>query len=280
MYRVTSSCATCLYDKQQHRCSDEAYLAEIKSIIDSRDENDTSPYLVYRFNQVHEKMFGPGDDYCEVKKQYNDLVLGLEDEIRKSIEASSEPLLEAMLLARTGNYIDFGAMASVDSYTFLKLLAKNEASDNDKKIYESFVAKCKEAKNFLLICDNCGEIVIDKLFVEYLKEKFPKLSVTVMVRGDNVLNDATLSDAIYVGMDSLATIITNGKPIGGTVYELLPIEAKHAFDEADVILVKGQGNYESLSGQGFHVFYAFLCKCQLFTNRFDVPKLTGIFVEE
>jgi hypothetical protein len=95
-----------------------------------------------------------------------------------------------------------------------------------------------------------------------------------------VLNDATVEDAHYVGIDRVAEVISNGDAIAGTIYDMMPVEAKKALDESDVILAKGQGNYESMSGQGRHVFYAFLCKCDLFTNRFHVPRLTGIFVQE
>ncbi len=77
-----------------------------------------------------------------------------------------------------------------------------------------------------------------------------------------------------------AKIISNGNSIAGTVYEMLPDQSKEVLDGADVVLAKGQGNYETLSKQGRHIFYSFLCKCDLFTNRFGVPKLTGIFVEE
>ena len=78
----------------------------------------------------------------------------------------------------------------------------------------------------------------------------------------------------------VADIISNGEAIAGTIYDMMPQEAKDAIDEADVILAKGQGNYESMSGQGRHVFYEFMCKCDLFTSRFKVPRLTGMFIEE
>ena len=132
----------------------------------------------------------------------------------------------------------------------------------------------------MLIADNCGEIVLDKLFLEQLHKRFPELSIDVLVRGGEVLNDATKEDAEYVGISKVARVISNGLPIAGTVYEMLPDDAKEVMDQADVILAKGQGNYESLCKQGRHIFYSFLCKCELFTSRFRVPKLTGIFVEE
>ena len=278
--RVTESCADCLYDKQMHLTEDKKYLAEIKFIIDNRREDDCAPYLVYRFNQVYEKYFGQKASYKDIKKKYNDLVLSLEDAVRKRIEASKDPLAQALLYARAGNYIDFGAMNQVEEETFFSLLDSVKLQEQEVTVIASFAEQCKNAKSFLLIADNCGEIVLDKLFLEQLHKRFPELSIDVLVRGGEVLNDATKEDAEYVRISKVARVISNGLPIAGTVYEMLPDDAKEVMDQADVILAKGQGNYESLCKQGRHIFYSFLCKCELFTSRFRVPKLTGIFVEE
>ena len=278
--RISQSCAECLYKRQKNKTDNTEYLAEIKALLDNRKETDTSPYMVYLFNKVHVRYFGKGADYSAIKKQYNDLVLAMEDSLRHEINSAEEPLAKAMMMSRAGNYIDFGAMNSVDRDEFLSLFSNTEMREDDRKTYESFLRECTDAKTFLLICDNCGEIVLDKLMLEQLKLRFPHLTVRAMVRGDNVLNDATAEDAKYVGLDTEAEIISNGEAVAGTIYEMLPDEAKNVLDNSDVILAKGQGNYESLSGQGRHIFYEFLCKCELFTSRFNVPKLTGIFIEE
>ena len=94
------------------------------------------------------------------------------------------------------------------------------------------------------------------------------------------MNDVTEEDAHYTGIDRVADIVSNGAAVTGTVYDLLPPEARMVLDGADVILSKGQGNYESLSGQGRHIFYSFLCKCDLFQRRFGALPLTGMFIEE
>ena len=267
--RISESCAKCLYDRQADKTDNKAYLAEIKGLLDNRKENDTSPYLVYLFNQLHVKYFGQGVDYKDVKKQYNDLVLGMEDQLRREIREAEDPLEKAIVMARIGNYIDFGAMNHVDQNEFLTLFHDTVMREDDKETYRSFLKECESAKHFLLICDNCGEIVLDKLMIEQLKLRFPQLSVKAMVRGGEVLNDATVEDAIYAGLDQVATIVSNGEAIAGTIYDMLPQSAKDAMDEADVILAKGQGNYESMAGQGRHIFYEFLCKCDLFTRRFE-----------
>lgn len=278
--RISESCAKCLYDRQANKTDNKAYLAEIKELLNNRKENDTSPYMVYLFNQLHVKYFGKSADYKDIKKQYNDLVLGMEDQLRREIREAEDPLAKAIVMARIGNYIDFGAMNHVDQNEFLELFRDTKMRDDDKEVYNSFLKECEKAKHFLLVCDNCGEIVLDKLMIEQLKLRFPHLYVKAMVRGGEVLNDATEDDAKYAGIDQVATVVSNGEAIAGTIYDMLPQNTKDAMDEADVILAKGQGNYESMAGQGRHVFYEFLCKCDLFTRRFEVPRLTGMFVEE
>ena len=278
--RVNFFCAACLWDKQLHKSDDPVYLAEVRQIIDTRKDEDTAPYLVYLFNRAYERRFGKTEPYKEVKQKYNDVVLSMENEIRRKIESSSDPLAASIAYARIGNYIDFGAMNQIDSDTFLALLGDAGLRGNDLQTYEAFLLQCRNAPRFLLIADNCGEIVLDKLFLEQLHAAFPKMALSVMVRGAEVLNDVTLEDAKYAGIDRLASLISNGSSVAGTIYGMLPAEAKEAIDSADVILAKGQGNYESLCGQGRHIFYSLLCKCRLFTDRFDVPELTGVFIEE
>lgn len=278
--RVSKSCAKCLYDKQAHLSQDEVYLEEVRNIINNRKEKDTAPYLVYRFNQAYEKIYGKGISYKEIKKKYNDLVLSMETVLRKEIQASNDPIQTAFLFARLGNYIDFGAMNEIDDQKFLALFQEAEMSKKDKEVMTSFLEQCKKAKTFLLITDNCGEIVLDKLFLEELKKCFPQLKITVLVRGGEILNDATREDAEYVGLDKIAVIEDSANKVAGTIYDMLPKRIQDLMDHSDVILSKGQGNFESLSYQGRHIFYSFLCKCDLFIERFDVPVLSGMFVEE
>ena len=278
--RISESCAKCLYDRQLNKTDNEENLAEIKELLDNRRESDTSPYMVYLFNKVHIRYFGTGADYKDIKKKYNDLVLALEENLRAEIENAPDPLAKSIVIARVGNYIDFGAMNHVDENEFLTLFKDTEMRQDDISVYESFIRECENARSFLLVCDNCGEIVLDKLMIEQLKKRFPYLDIKAMVRGGEVLNDATVEDAVYSGLDKVAGIVSNGEAIAGTIYDMMPEEARNSIDEADVILAKGQGNYESMSGQGRHAFYEFLCKCDLFTNRFKVPRLTGMFIEE
>ena len=278
--RISESCALCLYGKQKKRCPDPEYLARVRQLLDNRGEDDTAPYMVWRFNRIHEQMFGKKPGYLREKKRYNDLVLGMENDLRKRIERADDQLAASLMMARIGNYIDFGALEDVDEKTFLGLFQDIGMRPEEIPVYGSFLDACAGAETFLLIGDNCGEIVLDRLMLEQLKKRFPSVRPTVMVRGGEALNDVTVEDARYVGIDKVADIVSNGAAVTGTVYRLLPPEARSILDSADVILSKGQGNYESLFGQGRHIFHLFLCKCDLFNRRFNVPLLTGMFVEE
>ena len=272
--KFNDSCAKCMYDRQAKKTDNKEYLAKIRDILDNRSPDVTSSQLVVEINKVHEKYFGPLPSFKEVKKEYNDLVLSMEEDLRNKIQSSKDPLATSIIMARIGNYIDFAALSYVSTDTFLELFNNTDMREDEKEAYASFCDQCAKAKTFLLLTDNCGEIVLDKLMIEQIKKRFPNLSFTVMVRGGEVSNDATIEDAMYIGMDSIATVITNGKKIAGTVYSLLSDEAKSVVDNADVILSKGQANYESFAGEGRHAFYSLMCKCELFINRFHVPQLT------
>ena len=276
---LTESCADCLYERQMKRCDAPEYVREVKRLLANRGKEHSAPYLGYLFNQLYKEQIGPLPDYKGVKKEYNDFVLAHQKELRKRIMASADPLRTAIKFARDGNYIDFAAVSDVNADRLMELLKNSAWSRKDQETYEKFVDRCEKAESLLLITDNCGEIVFDRLMVEQLRNRFEKMKITVLVRGGNVVNDATREDAVYVGLDRLAEIIDNGLPVAGTVPELLPPQVLKVLGESDVILSKGQGNFESLSGNGYDAFYLLLCKCELFTNRFRADRFTGIFVE-
>lgn len=288
MRRVNEKCVACLYDKQVHsmetvadKVKAQAYLDDIKSILENRSDNDCAPYLVACFKEKYKEHFGDSPSNFSVeKRKYNDLVLDMIPALSDKIQNSIDPVKEALFMARIGNYIDFGAMNQVDEDEFMNLFANMEISKQDEKYYEQFAKECEKAHSFLLLADNCGEIVLDVLFLRQMAMRYKNLALYVMVRGEEVLNDVTMEDAIYVGVQNVATVIENGNAVAGTVYELCSEDAKRLIDNADIILAKGQGNYESFGGFGENTYYSFLCKCDLFTERFNVPRLTGIFISE
>lgn len=139
--------------------------------------------------------------FAALKKQYNDLALSYEKEISTRISASEDPLKTALFMARIGNYIDFTAMKDVSEEKFLDLLFSFHVSAEDETAYASFLKCCEAGSKFLLVADNAGEIVLDRLFLSELQKRFPHLKLKTMVRGGEVSNDALLEDAIYAHVD-------------------------------------------------------------------------------
>lgn len=285
--RLNSMCIRCLVDKQEAgiaKFKDEekntAYMKEIAKIIGESDDEASSAYLVYLFNQVYRRYFGEVKDYSEIKKEYNSYVLAMEDELYQEIGEAKDPLAQSIVYARIGNYIDFGAMQHVEKAEFLELFQEKEKNLLDQSVYEDFLKDCQKGKNFLLLADNCGEIVLDKLFLRELKKRFPHLILSVMVRGEEVLNDVTIKDAEETGICTVAKVVSNGNGVGGTVVDMLSEEARQVLDQADVMLAKGQANFETLHGCGRNIYYSFLCKCDWFSGRFGVEKYTGMFLRE
>ena len=138
----------------------------------------------------------------------------------------------------------------------------------------------KQGRKAVYITDNCGEVVLDKLLMEEMKRENPELSFTCIVRGAPVHNDATMEDALQVGLSSVSRVIPNGSWMNGTVLSQLSQEAREAIMAADLIISKGQANHETLLGSGLNVFYLFLCKCELFVERYGCPLFTGVLVRE
>lgn len=285
--RLNSMCIRCLVDKQEAKLAkfkDEnrntAYMKEIARIIGESDDEASSPYMAYLFNQVYRRYFGEVKDYSEIKKEYNAYVLDLEDELYQEILKAQDPLARSIIYARIGNYIDFGAMQHVDKETFLELFRDEGKNRLDQNVYKDFLKDCRGGKKFLLLADNCGEIVLDKLFLKELRKRFPHLELYVMVRGEEVLNDVTMEDAFATGICAVAKVVSNGNGVGGTVENMLSEEAGELLNQADIILAKGQANFETLNGCGKNIYYSFLCKCDWFSGRFGVERNTGMFLRE
>ena len=288
--KLSARCIRCLIDRQEEKISrieDEgqkaSYLKEVAGVIANASEEASAPYLVYEINKVYRQRFGELPDYKEEKKAFNRLMLELEPELEAEIHSgkdADEVFENALNYARTGNYIDYGAMNHVEKETLFDLLKKAKGEEVDRRAYERLREELGQAREVVYLLDNCGEIVADKLFMKVMKEQYPHIHITAMVRGMPALNDAVAQDAWEVGIAEVADILGNGNGVAGTQLNLLSAEALDAVNRADVIVSKGQGYFETLHGCGRNIYYLFLCKCDWFTKRFGMERLKGVFVNE
>jgi len=200
--------------------------------------------------------------------------------IREKLELSEDPLKAAIQYAMTGNYIDFGALDRIDEEELQRILDHSADNHVDGQEYLKLRKELKKAKRIVYLTDNCGEIVTDKLLIEEIQKENPEAAVTVIVRGFPVLNDATMEDAVQVGLTGMVHVIGNGSEIAGTCLDEISEEAKEFIDSADVILAKGQGNFETLRMCGKNIYYIFMCKCEMFAERFQVPRFSGMLISD
>lgn len=285
--KVSAECIHCLVKRQAENIKaypDEEkkadYLRQVLGIIAEKAADEPAPVLLSHIGRLHEDFFGKPFSFEALKKGYNEMLLEKEVEIRKNINTAKDPLALALRYAQIGNYIDFGALGSVDDEKLAAFLQQAADLPLSAKTDAAFRADLQTAKRLVYLTDNCGEIVLDKLLLETIRKQYPQVECTIIVRGEPVLNDATMEDAKQVGIDACGKVIPNGTNIAGTYLPWLSAEAKMAVDAADVLIAKGQGNFESLHGCGLPLYYLFLCKCQWFMERFALPQFSGVFVQE
>ena len=232
-------------------------------------------------NALRQEIFGSVMDYTDIKKHYNQLMLDYFPYMEEKVDAAENHLKMAIQYAMVGNYIDFGALENVNERELKEKLDEAVNIQIDSLMLEAFCEDIFHAKRLVYFTDNCGEIVTDKLLISALREINPNLYITVIVRGKPVLNDATLEDARDVHMEEVAQkVMGNGTGMPGNVIGAISKEAMDEVESADVLISKGQGNYEGLSGCGLNMYYFFLCKCEMFVRRFNVEQFTGIMTKE
>lgn len=255
------------------------YMQGILKIIGNAKIGVSAPEIVEQINEFKEKN-GVTTDFSKIKKFYNDYLLSMEMGIEQKLAVSCDPLKLALQYAMAGNYIDYGSMKNVDESAVMESLLNAKNIEINDMHYKCFKSEVLEAKSIVYLIDNCGEIVLDKLLIKEILKLNNNVKITAVVRGKPVLNDCTLEDAKYVGLDKIVEVIDNGTGIAGTVLSKITPQALNAFENADIIISKGQGNFETLHHCGKNIYYIFLCKCKMFAERFGVDTFTGMFIND
>jgi uncharacterized protein with ATP-grasp and redox domains len=284
--KINAYCMGCLVQRQLDNIKDikdedlkADYIRNVMSIIVNADKDISAPELFESINDLYEKCFGTPYDYQSLKDKYNTLMLDNEDYIWGKIMDSEDNLKEALRFSRIGNYIDF-AVGDINDDKLRELIDNAGKDDVDENMYRLFINDLNNARELVYIIDNCGEIVLDKLLIKRIKNSYPKIHITALVRGMATLNDATMQDADKVGLTKLTDVIDNGTGIPGTSLSKISSRAYECIKAADLIISKGQGNFETLNGCGLNIYYLFLCKCDWFTRRFGMERYKGVFTNE
>ena len=286
--RLQPECIRCLVQKQLNAYPPDAspeqqlvYMQRFLALVANARWDVGVPAISRDIKNLKQELFGQKEDFTQIKQHFNALMLAQESRLQREVDEAADPLLRALQYAFVGNYIDFGgALYKVEEAELSRMLDDAPRFSLDAANCEKLRSEILRAGKIMYLTDNCGEIVMDKLLLRVIRRMNPQAELLVMVRGRDVLNDATLDDAKQVNLAQVAQVMDNGSDVAGTWLEDISPEARKALESADLILAKGQANFETLRGCGMNVYYLFMCKCELFARRFQVPRFTGMLVHD
>lgn len=257
-----------------------AFKEGVKKLCSNPPENYCAPLLMRDIDLYHREIFGCGIDYSREKSLFNLKLLSMEDELYSTIISSADPVESALKFAMASNYIDFARLCDLNEDSIKIVLTASERASVDKEVLNSFKSKLSQSKTLLYLHDNCGEIVLDKILIRVIKRAYPDIRITSVVRGKAIINDVTISDAKEVGLTDVCPVIDNKTGVPGTYLKEVSDEVKALLKSSGVIISKGLGNLETLYGEGYEIFYAFTCKCEHISKRFNIPLWSASFIHE
>ncbi len=210
------------------------------------------------------------DPYHDLKIEYNLLVLNYFEDVLNLIEKAEDPVLKAILGSALGNTIDFAGQHDIDIISDLENFKLEDLAIND---YGKFQNSLENSNQLLILGDNAGEIVFDKILIIILKKLYPNLEIIYSVRSAPIINDATIEDAKFINLTDLIQVIESNDAPGIILSDTSEEFKKYFFNQNGVILSKGQGNFESLYGMEIpykDVYYLLKAKCNLMERIFGV----------
>jgi uncharacterized protein with ATP-grasp and redox domains len=241
-----------------------AILHLVLDTLRSLDPASTPPEIGNAIHRIVRQETGGRDPYARAKEEATQQALALYPKLKSLVTEASDPLLVAARLAIAGNMIDLAPNSSYDLWaTVERVLDQPFAVDHS----HAFAQALSSTDELLYLADNAGETVFDRVLIESLD-----VPVIYAVKGGPVLNDATLDDAVSAGLDRVAEVVSTGSDAPGTVLRLCSAEFRRRYDEARMIIAKGQANYETLSGEGERLFFLLQTKCHVIAEDVGAPQ--------
>ncbi|MEW6113630.1 MAG: ARMT1-like domain-containing protein [Thermodesulfobacteriota bacterium] len=235
----------------------EEALRRAAHAVSAADLNVPSPVLIGAVHQMIRELLKEDDPYKAAKEICNRNALSLYPKLKRIVETSAQPLETAIRIAIAGNTIDFVVDPNADQSDLMRVVEQALEAPLSKETVTAFAQAVERAHSILYVGDNAGEIVFDRLLIEQL----PAYKITYVVRGRPVINDVTMLDAQATGVSDVVEVISSGSDLPGTVLSRCSEEFRIRFSHTDLIISKGQGNFESLDETGKETFFLFKAKC-------------------
>ena len=240
----------------------EEVLRKVMAKASEMDLSISPPAMGQEIHRLIRQITGNKDPYRNVKEHSNQLALQIYPGLKEKIEHSADPFETAVRIAIAGNIIDFAKVNDLDDAKVHQAIEDSFTAALSKSAVNDLRNAIKQSKNILYIGDNAGEIVFDRLLLEQL----PCEKVTFVVRGSAVINDAIMDDARTAGVTELVEVIDSGCDVPGTIIETCSEQFHKRFNATDLIVAKGQGNYETLSDADKDIFFLFKVKCPIISK--------------
>jgi len=283
--KLSFDCMQCLLGQAfnlagKHIDKDDERFLFIKRVMREMsgiDQNTIAPLVAGNIHRIFRESINNSDPYREEKDLYNKKMLVLENSFNNFVEIAENRLAAAVKLAAAGNVIDFGAVPDLDSSEVFRVIQETMEKNFSDDIFERMTGDLAKGQTLLYLGDNAGEIVLDKFLIREIKRLYPQLKVYFATRGKPVINDVTVRDAKNIGLDKYAVVIDNGTDFPGTILSECSEDFIKVFSAADVIISKGQGNFESLADNPRKIYFIFLCKCGYFEKKLGIEKHEIVF---
>ncbi len=257
------------------QCSEDRQLRIVQaaaSMIAGMDVQKSPPANAQPIYRKIAEITGCEDPYAEQKRLCNQQALKIIPSLRQEIRDTDDELLSVVRFAIAGNIMDYGAAEHFDIDAALeRSRGAGLAVDHFGPLAEA-INGLERGGRVLYLADNCGEIVYDSLLIEYLYRR--GLALTVAVKEGPIINDALAQDARVAGLDRYARIISNGGRFPGTELGECSSEFVEIFQAAELVIAKGQGNFESLSEVDRDVFFLLTVKCPAAADH--LVELSGV----
>jgi uncharacterized protein with ATP-grasp and redox domains len=241
----------------------ERILRQVLSTLANESFDNPPPYIGRVIHGIIRNASGNSDPYLHIKKDSNVLAGKLMPSLRHIMESSAEPFETAVRLAIAGNIIDYGQGDHISEEDVKNSITSCLDQPINKATINELRGEIERASSILYLGDNAGEVFFDRLLIERI-EKYP---VTFVVRGAPIINDALMDDAMIAGIDTLVKVVDNGSDVPGTILGECSEEFRGLFMKADLIIAKGQGNYETLSDERKKIFFLLKAKCPVIARN-------------
>jgi len=265
------SCYNCLLQQavealDSSRVSFDIQIRTVKKvllILASADPSLSPPELSGRINEVIRDALGNDYLYADIKRKSHRIAMEYLEDLKKISHQSEDPIEQGLKISAVGNLVDVMHANEYHLWEEVEMALQQDLLGGG---LEAFRNRLEEAPYLLYLADNVGETVFDRVFIEMLD-----LPVIYAVKGGPILNDATLEDARKAGIDRFAELVETGSRSPGTVLGQCTEEFQDLFLKSELILAKGQANFETLEGQYENVFFLFRVKCPLLGKEIDAP---------